>query len=150
MDENMVLLLLVTIDRACVSRRPKNPYSGPRHPITDPESDAAVPGRMQPRTRALERALRFLLDNASIRPCRRSRGPASHTDLATINACRSPPLGSSIPPRQPRPSFGHFAPFVGCTAASADALLLFAPVAGDEPASSGAVASARRPRLARP
>jgi hypothetical protein len=35
-------------------------------------------------------------------------------------------------------------------AASADALLLFVPVAGDAPASSVAEASARRPRLARP
>jgi hypothetical protein len=41
---------------------------------------------------------------------------------------------SSISPHQTRPSFGHFAPFVGCMAASASALLLFAPVAGDAPA----------------
>src|ERR1700738_4855371 len=34
--------------------------------------------------------------------------------------------------------------------ASADALLLFVPVAGDAPASSVAQASVRRPRLARP
>jgi hypothetical protein len=45
----------------------------------------------------------------------------------------------SIPPHQVRPSFGHLAPFVGCTAASADALVLFVSVAqGDAPASSGA------------
>ena len=35
-------------------------------------------------------------------------------------------------------------------AASADALLLFVPVAGDAPASSGALATLRRLRLARP
>ncbi len=35
-------------------------------------------------------------------------------------------------------------------AASADALLLFVPVAGDAPASSVAEACLRRPRLARP
>jgi len=35
-------------------------------------------------------------------------------------------------------------------AASAEALVLFVPVASDAPASSGARASTRRPRLARP
>jgi hypothetical protein len=50
----------------------------------------------------------------------------------------------------PRPSFGHLAPFVGCMAASADALPLIVPVASDAPASSVAASSARRPRLAWP
>ncbi len=77
-------------------------------------------------------------------PSLRQRARRSASDESA-----NPPLPPSLP-HQTRPSSGHLAPFVGCMAASADALLLFVPVAGDAPASSVAMASARRPRLARP
>ena len=64
-------------------------------------------------------------------------GPLS-TSRSSISTAPTPPFfrpGSTVP---------------RLMGANADALLLFVPVAGDAPASSVAVASARRPRLARP
>jgi hypothetical protein len=84
----------VTIDRSCVSRRPISPYSGPRHAITDPESDAAVPV-IPPRIDAQQvHALKLIKRYLNLRYERRgTRRPPSIYFTKLAVTCGYEPLG---------------------------------------------------------